>query len=542
MLSLLDLPEKFFLLLLVAIAIISVIPSKDTPTVFTGRDQGSIATAAIALAEYHSFSFSIPVAQTFFTLHGPGIAQNFPGFFYSKNGELVTQFPLAYTAWIASFFALFHLNGFALANCLLFSLSLLSFYFLLRPFLERILAFLGTLLFATSFLPIWFGKFTLTENLALFLFLFLSFSLVQLKQSGRFLYYAAALSAAGIFCFTRIEGYALFVVTILLLARMPSVRHIWKLYPKKSILVPLVIFLITSLETLSESLPFLITMAKALKNFSVGITTSGPALVSAHSPLLSLLILFFLYGLLLVFLFGFGGIILFFKRKEYTLLIPAFLALPTFVYLLFPNITPDHPWMLRRYLPTIYPALVFSAIVGLALLFQKKKSFPLHFPSDSRRSLVLIFIFIGLFAFQTSAWWRGLLTWENHKLLGQTKDIADIFGPRDLVLVERNVSGSPFAMISGPLTFLYQKNAVYFFNPEDLKKIDRSPYERTWLVVPANQSNYWIQSLPEYTLRSERGFPLGSISLGSLPIDQKDQLRFPEIAPFNNFSTVFEIE
>jgi len=541
-LSFLDIPEKFFLLLFIAIALVSILPSKDTPTVFTGRDQGSIATAAIALAEYHSFSFSIPVAQTFFALHGPGIAQNFPGFFYSKNGELVTQFPLAYTAWLASFFTLFHLNGFAIANCLLFSLSLLSFYFLLRPFLERILAFFGTLLFATSFLPVWFGKFTLTENLALFLFLFLSFSLVQLKQSGRFLYYAAALSAAGIFCFTRIEGYALLIITVVLLARMPSVRHIWKLYPKKSITIPLIIFIITGLETLSTSLPFLITIAKALKNFSVGISASGSELLSTHSPFISLLILFFLYGLLFIFLLGFSGIFLFFKRKEYTLLIPAFLALPTFIYLLFPNITPDHPWMLRRYLPTIYPALVFSTVVGLALLFQKKKSFPLDFPSDLRRRLIFTLIFVGLFVFQASAWWRGLLTWENYKLLEETRDITDSFGPRDLILIEKNVTGSPFTMIAGPLTSLYHKNAVYFFNPEDLQRIDRSLYEHTWLIVPTDQETHWIQSLPEYTLRPNHSFPLGSISLGSLPIDQKTTLHFPEAVPFGNLATVFEIE
>ena len=173
-LSYLDISEKIFILLLVTIAFIGVLPGKDTPTVFTGRDQGSISTAAIALAEYHSFSFSTPVAQTFFAIHEPGIAQNFPGFFYTRNGELLTQFPLAYTAWLASFFSLFHLNGFALANGILSALSLIAFHFLLRQFLSRPLSFIGSLLFATSFLPVWFGKFTLTENLALFLFFFLS--------------------------------------------------------------------------------------------------------------------------------------------------------------------------------------------------------------------------------------------------------------------------------------------------------------------------------------------------------------------------------
>ncbi len=537
--SFLDIPEKIFVILLIAVALISVLPSKNTPTVFTGRDQGSIATAAISLAEHHSFSFSIPVAQTFFAIHEPGIAQNFPGFFYTQNGSLLTQFPLAYTAWLASFFALFQLNGFVIANSLLLALSLTSFYFLLRSFIERFLSFIGTLLFATSFLPVWFGKFTLTENLALFLFIFLSLSLIQLKRTGRFLHYAATLLAAGSLCFTRIEGLALLPISILLVSRMPTVRHLWKLYPRKSIFLPITLFILTGAGTFSEILPFLTTMAKAAQNFISEIGASSSALASVHSPFASLLILFFLYGLLLVLLLGFLGIILLWKRKEYTALIPFFLALPTFVYFLFPNISPDHPWMLRRYLPTIYPALVFSAILGLALFFQKKKSFPAAFPSDFRHRFIFSLILIGLFIFQSSAWQQALLTWENNRLLEETHDVADFFGPRDLVLIERNVSGSPFAMISGPLSSLYRKNAVYFFNPEDLQKIDRSPYERVWLIVPTNQETQWKQSLPGYSLRFDHTLAFGSVSLRS---SSSTPFRFPEATPFGNTSTVFEIE
>ncbi|MBP7811234.1 MAG: hypothetical protein KA054_00095 [Candidatus Moranbacteria bacterium] len=542
MLFYLDIPERFFILLLVAIALISILPTKENPSVFTGRDQGSIATAAIALTEYHSFSFSIPVTNTFSAIHEPGIAQNFPGFFYTNEGKLLTQFPLAYTAWLASFFTIFHLNGFAIANSILFALSLISFYFLLRPFLERLLSFLGTLLFATSFLPVWFGRFTLTENLALFLFLFLSFSLIQLKTSGRFIYYASALSAAGVLCLTRIEGCAIFLISLFLMARMSTVRHIWGLYPKKSILIPAILFVLTSVGAFSESLPFLTTILKAAKNFTTEIPTASSALISTHSPLITLLILFFLYGLLLIFFLGFSGTFLLLKRKEYTALIPIFLALPTFAYFLFPNITPDHPWMLRRYLPTIYPALMFTTLIGLALLFEKKKTFPIDFPRDSQHRLIFTLILIGLFVFQIPAWQQGLLTFENHRLLEKTKDIAGSFGPKDLILIDRNVSGSPFAMIAGPLASLYHKNAVYFFDPTDLRKIDRSPYEHVWLIVPTDRADEWKQALSEYRLRFDRTIPIGSISLGSFPSDQKTQLRFPEVSPFGNVSSIFEIE
>lgn len=541
-LSYLDISEKIFILLLVTIAFIGVLPGKDTPTVFTGRDQGSISTAAIALAEYHSFSFSTPVAQTFFAIHEPGIAQNFPGFFYTRNGELLTQFPLAYTAWLASFFSLFHLNGFALANGILSALSLIAFHFLLRQFLSRPLSFIGSLLFATSFLPVWFGKFTLTENLALFLFIFLSLSLIQLRHTGRFLHYAGAISAAGIFCFTRIEGFVLLFISIILMSRMSGARHIWKHYPQKSILLPLLLFILTGAGVLSESLPFLTTIAKAARNFFSEIATSSSALASSHSPFASLFVLFFLYGLLLVFLLGFSGILLFLKKRKYAALIPTLLALPTFAYFLFPNITPDHPWMLRRYLSTLYPTLVFSAIVGLALLFQKKKSFPIAFPKDFRHRFSFTLLLIGLFLFQVPAWWQGLSTWDNTRLLEQTGNIADSFGPRDLILIDRNTSGSPFTMIAGPLSSLYHKNAVYFFNPEDLGKIDRTPYERVWLVVPTRQAVEWKRSLPGYDLRLDRNFTLESAALGSPLSERKTRLCFPGAAPFGNTVSVFEIE
>lgn len=127
-------------------------------------------------------------------------------------------------------------------------------------------------------------------------------------------------------------------------------------------------------------------------------------------------------------------------------------------------------------------------------------------------------------------------------MLEQTGNIADSFGPRDLILIDRNTSGSPFTMIAGPLSSLYHKNAVYFFNPEDLGKIDRTPYERVWLVVPTRQAVEWKRSLPGYDLRLDRNFTLESAALGSPLSERKTRLCFPGTAPFGNTVSVFEIE
>ncbi len=545
-LALLDIPEKIFLLILLGLALTSALPVE--PTVFTGRDQGSIATAAIALAEHHAFRFSLPAADPFFSIYGPGLAYNFPGFFYTEHGELLTQFPLAYTAWLASFYALFRIDGLALGNGVLFAFSLFSFYFLLRNFLNRFIAFLGTLLMSAAFLPVWFVKFTLTENLALFLFIFLAFSVVRFRAEGKFLHYAAALSAAGIFCFTRIEGFLLLPITLLLIAESRHARSIWRLYPIKSLVAPIFLFLLTFGASFSDALPFYTMIGKALRDFlaSFGGTEAAASAATASLPVLPILIT---YGLLLIAVLGSLGILIIFRYRKFSALIPFLIALPTFAYLLFPNITPDHPWMLRRYLPTIYPTLVFSTLVGISVLFSENRHFPIAFPESPRRRFILTLVFAGLFAFQTAAWHQGLLTRENANLLQETASIADFFGPRDLILVDRETTGSGFAMIAGPLASLHHKNAAYFFNPDDFHKIDRSLYAHVWLIVPTDTASQWAQSLSDYTLSVRHTIGFGSVSLNPIPTTDSNGTPHAlsdgfslESTPFGSAAVIFEIE
>ena len=39
-------------------------------------------------------------------------------------------------------------------------------------------------------------------------------------------------------------------------------------------------------------------------------------------------------------------------------------------------------------------------------------------------------------------------------------------------------------MISGPMSFLYGKQAVYFFNPNDLDKINRNNFSNIYFIIP----------------------------------------------------------
>ncbi|PIX91791.1 MAG: hypothetical protein COZ27_00995, partial [Candidatus Moranbacteria bacterium CG_4_10_14_3_um_filter_41_65] len=200
------------------------------PTIFSGRDQGSISEAAFRLAQNGKLIFSTPASHTFFALHEKGPAQNFPGFAYTKTGDLITQFPLGYTSWLAGFVILFGEHGFIISNTLLLFLSLLFFYALLRKFVHPLYASAGLLLFATSFILIWFAKMTLSENLALFLFLSLCFALISFFEEGKILFYVSALLSASLLAFTRIEGFVILGITIAILTCSPYTNIIRKKY------------------------------------------------------------------------------------------------------------------------------------------------------------------------------------------------------------------------------------------------------------------------------------------------------------------------
>jgi len=452
------------------------------PTIFSGRDQGSISEAAFRLAQNGKLIFSTPASHTFFALHEKGPAQNFPGFAYTKTGDLITQFPLGYTSWLAGFVILFGEHGFIISNTLLLFLSLLFFYALLRKFVHPLYASAGLLLFATSFILIWFAKMTLSENLALFLFLSLCFALISFFEEGKILFYVSALLSASLLAFTRIEGFVILGITIAILTCSPYTNIIRKKYLWRSILLPLVLFLCVFIIDVIVNLPYYTVIGKALFKF-LHITKSETLSTSITSLSPSLWSYFFLYGLGIVFILGLTAILFFIKEKRWLLLMPTLLTLPTFIYLIDPNISPDHPWMLRRFLFSIFPTLLFSAIVGIARLFSLQKSIPFSTPKG-KPFFAVTFLFLILLLSIYPAFIFGFSFAENRGLKEQALSVSQLFLDTDLVLVERGVTGSGFSMMTGTTSYLTEKNIVYFFNPNDLFSLNTTPYTHVYLIVP----------------------------------------------------------
>lgn len=523
----------------VALAAALLMGFVSEPTIFSGRDQGSIAEAAYRLAQNTELAFSTPASDSFFQIYGKGTALNFPGFAYTEDGYLLTQFPLGYTAWLGSFVSLFDLHGFAIGNGLLFFLSLFFFYQILRLFVHPYYAWAGLLLTLTSFLPNWFAKITLTENLALFLFLFLLYNIFLFFQEGKFIFYVGILLSASLFAFTRIEGFAILFLTLLITVFHPHGRALIKTYPLKTIVLPGFLFVFFLLRDLFLNLPYYKMIGKALAKFLQGFSVDAIGAIERQTASFGLGSVFLLYGLLIISLVGFFGIFLFLKERRYLLLLPVFIALPTFLYLFHPSITPDHPWMLRRYLFTLFPTLLFSAVVALAFLFTKDRSFPIGMPTG-KRLLFASFAFLGLFFLQFGAWYSQLFFAEHRTLREQVATFTQDFSDKDLILVDQTATGNGFSMLSGPGQFLYGKNTVYFFNPYDLAALDTSRFERVYLLTPEESQSRYAEVFGErLVFKKSVTFTLENLEV--VPLRQSTSLRLPEKQVIETRNSLFQI-
>lgn len=455
-----------------AVLLSFVLALTASPTVFGGRDQGAIAEAAWRLAQHGSVSFHTQTADTFFAIYGPGQALNFPGFFYTESGALVTQFPLGYTSWLASFIALFGFSGFTTANLILFCLTLWTCFELLRRFMSPRMAWVGATLYGFSFLPLWLSQFSLSENLAALLFFVLALLLIRLRDQFRVTDFILMLLTAGFFPFVRIEGFAFLALACLWCIGIRSIRTSLFERPVIRLGLPLLMWLFVFSRAFVVDLPFFTTIAKAiLKHVHVFQSLASVG----DSPSINLAAVFFPYGILLVFVLGGVGILFLIRNHSFRPLALLFLAAPTLWYFIDPSISADHPWLLRRYATSLYPTFFCLAWMAVALFLE----------STQRTQRFLAWTLSGAFVLAllpASLMW--LTAPRDTKLLDETRTLANQFGERDLILIDRLASGDPFSLLAGPLDFLFHRRAVYFFNPEDLGRIDVTPYSNVYLLVP----------------------------------------------------------
>ncbi len=461
--------------------IIAIIALWSHPVeLLSGRDQGSLAEAAIRLSHESDLFFQDKTALPFFTLYGPGTALNFPGFVYTENGDLTPAFPLGYIVWLAGFFTLFGTFGISIAQGVLFCATATSMFAILSTTRSRWLATVGTLLFVTNFLPLWFISFTLSENLALLLFLTTLLCLLTWQQNHTRTLTILTLGSALGLALTRIEGWAVLLIIsgwILWHFRdhlMPALKNTkgwWLGITSAGLLI---------IGTLIVNKPYFTVIAKALlKIFEKDIINGG-------GKEDAVLLWFFLFDFG-VFPYFIGAIIASFillRTKQYFFLLPWLIVIPFLPYLILPSITADIPWMLRRILPALYPTFFILTWIGFIILIKNW--------SISKRLLSAFLFCVILIGFNVPSlifYWQTRYT----SLLPQIETFSKAFSENDLLLIDKDITGNNFMMPTLPLSLLLKRPSVYFFNPNDLEKLSLS--NPTYLIVPTEKSVLYQQIL-----------------------------------------------
>jgi len=500
----------------------------STPTIFSGRDQGSIAEAAVELSQNGKPTFTSPTIGTFFSIYGPGKALNFPGFAYTADGSLQSQFPTSVISWLGAFHSLFGLPGLVIGNGILLILSFLTLFVLVRLLGGETAAIGSVIIAGASFLPSWFAKFTLTENLALFLFLSLSLSLVLFLKRPDKIHLLATLLSGTLLAVTRIEGLPILAIAfgILFLSKSGRTFFSSSRSPFLRTIPPIAVLSVLALDLLGD-IPRYTSLGKALLQ-NVSHVGTGSGVTERFLMAVPLWGLFIPYGLLPVIILGLVGTVMLLVRKNRFALIPVLIALPTFLYLVDPNISADHPWMLRRLLFSVWPTLLVSFSVGLSSLFPDRDVFGKRMILGISTLVALSGIFpaISVFAFS-----------ENGKLPDETRNLAGLIGQRDLILIDRGATGDPYAIPAGPLRFLFGKNATYFFNPEDFAKIPKDRYDHIYLLSPAEDLDQWSALPASLSLVSTVSFD--TERLGPLPAGDS---RFPGRNAVTTDSFLFSLD
>jgi hypothetical protein len=478
-------------LLFVSLAFFLVVLSLSffsEPSVFTGRDQGSFSEAAARLAQNHQLEFSTPASDAFFKLHEPGRALNFPGFYYTKSGALITQFSLVYISWLALFFATFGTTGFIIANSILLYTFFLSFYLLLRLFIKTSSAAPAMLLTATSFVFMWFSKFTLSENMALPLVWLTILSLMLFLKSLRKLHYFVFLAAAFLLCFTRIEGIAFLVSSIVIIALNKEARAFIQKKTAIRFFLPAFILLGTFAINIYIDAYFYKEIIKALlPSLSLPQAKYLGEIKNNVLPSFYTGKVFYLYGLFGFFTISTISVIFKLWKNEFYRLVPFFVTLPTFVYFFDSQITPDHPWMLRRFMISLFPVAIFYTGLFLGRLFETNKN-------ASKAKALATLLTLTLLVMNLPAFLRYVTFAENKDLFKQTQTLSAKFSATDLILIDREASGDGWSMLGGPMSYLAGKNAVYFFNNHDLATLDTSAFSNVYLIAPEKQVPFYLNS------------------------------------------------
>jgi hypothetical protein len=123
---------------------------------------------------------------------------------------------------------------------------------------------------------------------------------------------------------------------------------------------------------------------------------------------------------------------------------------------------------------------------------------------------------------------------QNLGLAEQVETLSKEFKSNDLILISQKSSGSGWSLISEPLRNIHNKQAIYFFNPEDYSKIDKSHFNKIYIIVSDKEVSLYnkklsLKKVKNYTLKNQIIEPT------------KNPLQFPRFTITETPGAIYEV-
>ncbi len=532
-----------FILIIVAIIWMTLLALFFSDPYFSGRDEGSYANAAIELANSGSMFFK-PAVLTLLSNEGPAHqALNFPGFVI-KEGSLTSQFSPAYFVYLAIFY-LFSGGTFfwSLANGFLVLLGAIVFYNLLKYFFSRFIALAGFLLLISNFSFIWFPRFTFSENMAFFIFwnliFFLTLFYFTKDQFIRRKLILSIILLCIVFPLVRPEGWWIFLMVAIFsvclrkeIFKTLSPKSFWTIAPVGlfGVLLSIYVFYLES-PVYKRLFKDWIKWPKSqefymkIRSGDYSLSNAKEAFLSTFPPVEKMVYFWKVewnYGILLFGILAIIGFVIFilgarrkssyfFSGKERKFIkILFFLSFPLFFAFVSPQISSDHPWMLRRFFFAVLPSGIF---LGVMLVKKFSQKFSKRFFYLAPVLLALLFVP----SFMPSSYFLTIKQDSGRENV--FRKLGQIFSKNDYVFLHRDASGDGWKMFAGPLMSVYGLNAVYVYQPENVinnKKIIEDGWyqgKKTYLVLPEGAFDFEHQLRKEFDLSLECELPFSNAEL-----------------------------
>lgn len=579
--------EVIFILMLVAMSFIYFWFPHES--MFGGRDQGVYSNSAVYIAQNGNLKVNYPVFDS-------SDYQNFMPGLYNTKDTITVQFSHLFSVWMAQAYSTIGIQGLLAVNSIFGLLSVIMFRFLLSQYVSKIYSVVGSIFIGFNVSQVWMSRITLTEIFTQMFIISALFMGAKAFNKKEAVWGSWAGFFLGLAVLCRIDSLLLlpFMVSSNLVFNIiidqsdkQSLNKIW--WNLFSVFIPIVFisfgyyyfytrpYFLDLLPRLTQIL--LLTAALTLIHFFHG---GIKKIISRYSLILYNCILFivvllFLYAHLIrpyygtfslfsipnhgldgtrtfrensilnlsnylsvpIIYMGLIGWLLALRKiifqKDYKWILPTFLVGGfSVLYLYDPNISPDHFWANRRFVPIIIPGFVFFAFFTLEYLINILRKFNFSYISRLLIAVIGIYLIIfNIYNLQPIAFYK-----EQDNVWSNIRSIADYIPDGTLLVTEDVDTTTRYAT---PLFMSFSKKVVPLNSLTDegrnklIKYIMENPSQKVFLLNKGNQNPIGLKTnlinvFDEITTETEK------VTSG-LPREQrgiKDKLYLFELLPVKN--------